>query len=366
MQTFFSWLRNLSMRMSSRQKRDGHWRNQVRHKYGYDALEERRVLTIGLDIVAPPDGNLNADGEWEGLDPTVFANVSNVPTSNSFRIEIDQDGDGNADAGWDQSGQNTQVQFDPRSINPNLTGHLDVRLRASELNEDGSTVLGTTDWVDFRYNLTTQGDDNQPSDEGSGDEGSGEGDPPAENTPPAIDGFGQGEQYDDWYVFNGHVSGTYAAGGTVTVSGVLGDQSAAVDTDGNFSFSAYVTGGAQGYVYAQATDAQGGLSNQVSLAVNISAPTPPDTSGGEDGDTGENNGDGSGEEPPPPTDDGSGDQGSGDPGTGDPGTGDPGTGDPGTGDPGTGDPGTGDPGTGDPGSGDPGSGGDGSDDEGEQ
>ena len=174
MQTFFSWLRNLSMRMSSHQKRGGHWRNQVRHKYGYDALEERRVLTIGLDIVAPPDGNLNADGEWEGLDPTVFANVSNVPAGNSFRVEIDQDGDGNADAGWDQSGQNTQVQFDPRSINSDLAGHLDVRLRASELDEDGSTVLSTTDWVDFRYNLTTQGDDNQPSDEGPGDEGSGD------------------------------------------------------------------------------------------------------------------------------------------------------------------------------------------------
>ena len=316
MQALFSWLRNLSKRMSSLQKRDGHWRDQVRHKYGYDALEERRVLTIGLDAVAPPNANVNADGEWEGLDPVVYANVSNVPASCSFRIEVDQDGDGNADACWDQSGQNQQVQFDPRSLNSELMGRFDVRLRASELDEDGSTVLSTTDWVDFRYNLTSPGDDNQSSDSGTGDQGGGD-DPPTENSPPTVDGFGQGEQYGDWYVFSGHVSGTYAVGGTVTFSGVFGDQSAAVDVDGNFSISAYLAGGAQGYAYAQLTDTQGSVSNQVALLVDVPPSTPTDASGDDQGGTGENGGDDGGEETPPTDDSGSGDAGTGDQGGGD-------------------------------------------------
>ena len=150
MRTIFSWLRNLSVLMSAHQKRDGHWRNQVRHRYAYDALEERRVLTVGLDAIAPPNCNLNADGEWEGLDPTIYANVSSVPASASFRIEVDQDGDGNADAGWDQSGQDTQVQFDPLAINSNLVGHFKFLLLASEMDEECSTILSTTDCVDIR------------------------------------------------------------------------------------------------------------------------------------------------------------------------------------------------------------------------
>ena len=275
MQTFFSWLRNLSMRMSVHQQRNNHGRNRYRHKYGYDALEERRVLTIGLDVVAPPNGNMNADGEWEGVDATVYANVSSVPENRSFRIEIDQNGDGAADASWDQSGQNTQVQFDLRSLDTNLTGHGNVRLRASELDEVDATVLSATDWVDFRYNLLAQGEDNQSSEGGSGEEGSGEeGEPETENNPPTVDSFTQGEQVGDWYVFNGHVGGTYVDGATVTFSGVLGDQSASIDAAGNFSISAYLSGGTQGFAYAQVTDTQGSVSDQVALLVDIPSETP--------------------------------------------------------------------------------------------
>lgn len=209
-----------------------------------ELLEERRVLTVGLSALSPLSGTPNSTGGWDCIEPIVTGTVDGIESDHSFRVDIDFDGDGTADDSQTQSSGNATFQYDPRSATASSFGSFDLRVRATELDADGQTSLGSTDWMSLQMTV-------------------------ADPTPSVS--LSQGGNTGDTYTFSGQVTGPYAAGSTVTFSGLLSGFATA-DANGNFSTTGTFPTGANGWAYVSITDTQNHTASN-SLQIQIADPT---------------------------------------------------------------------------------------------
>jgi hypothetical protein len=100
---------------------------------------------------------------------------------------------------------------------------------------------------------------------------------PTASAGPVIDTFAAVQNANGTWTFSGHVTDTASSGDTVTLGGlsVLQGQSVAVDTNGNFIFTAALPAGARGTVTAQAADSAGLTSRVDQLALQPPPSEPP-------------------------------------------------------------------------------------------
>lgn len=73
----------------------------------------------------------------------------------------------------------------------------------------------------------------------------------------------------EWIFFEGQLSGEGAGSAQVFLTGAFDGQYAAVGVDGSFYITAYLPGGAFGYAYIDAVDAEGNWAEQYSLLLDI-------------------------------------------------------------------------------------------------
>jgi hypothetical protein len=73
----------------------------------------------------------------------------------------------------------------------------------------------------------------------------------------------------EWVIFEGQLNGEGAGSAQVFLTGAFDGQYAAVGIDGSFLITAYLPGGAIGYAYIDAVDADGNWAEQYSLLLDI-------------------------------------------------------------------------------------------------
>jgi len=210
-----------------------------------EPLEERRVMTVELGDLSSVAGELNQSGQWECEDPTIAGVIDGVVAEHWVRLDFDFNGDGSPEDYRVQAGGINTFSYDPRTLLPGLAGLLELRARATELDADGITELGSSSWASITMSIPD----------------------PA----PTLDGLTYTSGEGDDYVFTGQVSGVYAAGSTVSFTGLFSD-STVVDAYGNFSITRAFPNGANGMLYVTVTDANS-HTTEGSLDVSIPDPT---------------------------------------------------------------------------------------------
>jgi hypothetical protein len=298
--------------------------------FAIEELEARRLPAADIWSLAAAQGSATGTA-----DPIVAGQVVGDPIV-GLEVEIDRDGDGTIDAAGFVEHGSGDFTVDLRTIDGTLDdfeGTMSVRARAIELDGQGSQVAAG-EWVETEFFLFGPRPtlDGFSGSEGAGDvwtfsgtaggahaagatiefggllaghsvqaDSAGNfsltlslGDVDGTVTARVIDGYGQesdtaeyycnsvddpilisftgAEASGDVWTFTGSVSGPTSSNATITFGGVLGGQTAQVDSSGSFSLTLQL-GDVDGLATAQAFDADGRGSNVVEFYCN-SAPDP--------------------------------------------------------------------------------------------